>query len=171
MADQESLENLIEGLAGAVVEAQRRIESHQIQNFLSYFDKHNRPKGIDIRLPSLHPHKGADAEDVQYHVPFLPLFASSLLRIRQVEISFDTDIAGLAEAEAEDEQLKESMAQDESGIIGAGKKKTVSLDIRGGVFGRKSGRAHVVLKVEGGELSEGMARLVDRLLQSQGEIE
>jgi hypothetical protein len=170
MADQDSLENLIEGLAGAVVEAQRRIESHQIQNFLSYFNKHNRPKGIDIRLPSLHPEKGPEEEDVLYHVPFLPLFASSLLRIKEVEISFDTDITGLVEARNEDEGLKETTAQDESGVLGERKKKSVSLNIRSGVFGRKAGRAHVVLKVEGGELSEGMARLVDRLLQSQGEV-
>lgn len=170
MADQDSLENLIEGLAGAVVEAQRRIESHQIQNFLSYFNKNNRPKGIDIRLPSLHPEKGQE-EDTLYHVPFLPLFASTLLHIKEVEISFDTDITGLVETRNEDEQLKETTAQDDSGVLGVRKKKSVNLNIRGGVFGRKAGRAHVVLKVEGRELSEGMARLVDRLLQSQGEIE
>lgn len=42
--------------------------------------------------------------------------------------------------------------------------------MRGGVFKRKTGTVHVVLKVEGRELSEGMARLVDRLVQSQGEV-
>lgn len=167
MADRESLENLIEGLAGAVVEAQRRIESHQIKNFLSYFDKDNRPKGIDILLPSLIPHKGD--EDTVYHVPYLPLFASSLLRIKEVEISFDTDIAGLAEASGEDEHVGENVADGDPGVLGSRKKKSVSLDIRGGGFMRKSGKAHVVLKVEGREPSEGMARLIDRLLQSQGE--
>jgi hypothetical protein len=166
MADRESLENLIEGLAGAVVEAQRRIESHQIQNFLSYFDKNNRPKGMDILLPSLHPEK--EGEDSVYFVPYLPLFASSLLRIKDVEISFDTDITGLTETVGEDEEPPENMAVGDSDVLGSGKKKSISLDIRGGVFGRKAGRAHVVLRVEGSEPSEGMARLIDRLLQSQG---
>lgn len=166
MADRESLENLIEGLAGAVVEAQRRIESYQIKNFLSYFDKHNRPKGIDILLPSLHPEK--KDEDVVYHVPYLPLFASSLLRIKDVEISFDTDITGLTETVSEDEEPPENMAVGDSDVLGSSKKKSISLDIRGGVLRRKAGRAHVVLRVEGSEPSEGMARLIDRLLQSQG---
>jgi len=166
MADRESLENLIEGLAGAVVEAQRRIESYQIQNFLSYFDKNNRPKGIDILLPSLHPEK--EGKDVVYYVPYLPLFASSLLRIKDVEISFDTDITGLTETASEEEQPTENMAVGDSDVLGSSKKKSISLDIRGGVFGRKAGRAHVVLRVEGSEPSEGMARLIDRLLQSQG---
>lgn len=167
MADQESLENLIEGLAGAVVEAQRRIESYQIKNFLSYFDKHNRPKAIDIRLDSIHPEKDGDAI---YRVPYLPLVASSLLRIKDVEISFDTDITGLVDNAEEDEQIKSNMAEGDGTVLGLAKKKSISLDIRGG-FRRKAGRAHVVLKVEGREPSEGMARLIDRLLQFQGEKE
>lgn len=169
MADRESLENLIEGLAGAVVDAQRRIESHQITNFLSYFDKNNRPKGMDIRLPSLHPLK--DNEQTVYFVPYLPLFASSLLRIKEVEISFDTDITGLTEASDEDQQTADNTAEGDSEVIGKGKKRSVSLDLRGGAFRKKSGKAHVVLKVEGQEPSEGMARLIDRLLNSQGDTE
>lgn len=169
MADRESLENLIEGLAGAVVEAQRRIESHQIENFLSYFNENNRPKGIDIRLPPMQPDKDP-TDDVLYHVPFLPLFASSLLSIKEVEISFDTDIAGLAEPSGEDDQIKATSASDDTGVTGKSAKRSVNLDIRGGMFGRRAGRAHVVLKVQGGELSEGMARVIDRLLQSQGEL-
>jgi hypothetical protein len=168
MADQESLENLIEGLAGAVVEAQRRIESYQIKNFLSYFDKHNRPKAIDIRLDSIHPEKDGDAV---YRVPYLPLVASSLLRIKEVEISFDTDITGLVDAAEEDEQTKSNMAKGDHTMLGPAKKKSISLDIRGGGFRRKAGRAHVVLKVEGREPSESMARLIDRLLQFQGETD
>lgn len=169
MADRDSLENLIEGLAGAVVEAQRRIESHQIQNFLSYFDKYNRPKAMDIRLPSMHPQD--DGEDVYYRVPYLPLFASSLLRIKEVEISFDTDITGLAEIPESDQLSPNDTASADSDMVGSLKKKSINLDIRGGVFGRKTGRAHVVLKVEGREPSEGMARLMDRLLQIQGDVE
>ena len=57
MAVNESLDNLIEGLAGAVVEAQRRIEDHQINNFLSYFTKDKRPRSFDMLVPSLHPGK------------------------------------------------------------------------------------------------------------------
>jgi len=37
MAGRESLGNLIKGLAGAVVEAQRRIENRQVGNFPGCF--------------------------------------------------------------------------------------------------------------------------------------
>ena len=168
MADQVSLENLIEGLAGAVVEAQRRIESHQIKNFRSFFDKDNRPEKIDILVPSLHPE--AKGKDVRYRVPLLPLVASSLLRIKEVEISFDADLVRLSKEENEKE--KGDTPQDDEGVGGAEKKKSVTFDIRGGgVFRKKAGTVHVVLKVEGRELSEGMARVVDRLIQVQGEVD
>lgn len=169
MAGQESLENLIEGLAGAVVEAQRRIESHQIENLRSFFDKHDRPKTIDIRVPSLDPRAKPGQDDI-YRVPLLPIVASSLLRIKEVEISFDADLIGLTEEENEKAQTKDNEGGNQTDLGGTEKKKSVSVDMRGGVFKRKTGAVHVVLKVEGRELSEGMARLVDRLVQSQGEV-
>lgn len=171
MAGNASLDNLIEGLAGAVVEAQRRIEAHQISNFLSFFDEDNRPKKLDILLPSLHPEKLG--EDVRYRVPLLPLVASSQLRIKEVEISFDTDLIGIMDDETEDGAPEK---KDGTGLtsddLGSKKPRSINLDMRGsGVFKKSKGTAHVVLKVEGKEISEGMARLVDRLLQVQGEVD
>lgn len=169
MADKESLDNLIEGLAGAVVEAQQRIETHQINNFLNFFDEDRRPKKIDILMPSLHP--DADGEDVRYRVPLLPLVASSLLRIKEVEISFDTDLMGVSE-QADDDDDGDAASQLESEKTFSKKLRSVNLDMRGsGVFRKKTGSVHVVMKVEGRDISEGMARLVDRLIQVQGDIE
>ena len=169
MADKDSLENLIEGLAGAVVEAQRRIVNHQIDNFLSFFDEDKRPKKLDILVPSLHPE--AEGKDVRYRVPLLPLVASSLLRIKEVEISFDTDLLGISDQESKRSDNEGGSLLDAEGSAPK-KLKSVNLEIRGGgVFRKKAGTAHVVMKVEGREISEGMARLVDRLIQVQGDIE
>lgn len=170
MANSESLDNLIEGLAGAVVEAQKRIETHQINNFLSFFDRDKRPKKLDILVPSLHPEKLG--EDVRYRVPLLPLVASSLLRIKEVEISFETDLVGIADdTDASDDQKPNgSKLGDKKG--GEKKLKSINLDMRGsGVFRKKNGTAHVVIRVEGRDISEGLARLTDRLLQVQGDVD
>ncbi len=170
MATKESLDNLIEGLAGAVVEAQRRIESHQISNFLSFFDEHKRPKKLDMLVPSLHPEK--QGEDVRYRVPLLPLVASSLLRIKEVEISFDTDLIGIIDSETAAGPPDASLVEAGSEGLVSKKQRSIDLDLRGsGVFKKNRGSAHVVIKVEGTEISEGMARLVDRLLQVQGDLD
>ena len=169
MADKETLDNLIEGLAGAVVEAQQRIETHQINNFLNYFDEDRRPKKIDILMPSLHP--DAKGEDVRYRVPLLPLVASSLLRIKEVEISFDTDLMGVTK-QTDDNVNDDLVTQLESEKPVLNKFRSIDLDMRGsGVFRKKTGSVHVVMKVEGHDISEAMARLVDRLIQIQGDIE
>jgi len=171
MADRASLENLIEGLAGAVVEAQDRIEQRQIQIFREFFDKETvRPKTFDILVPSLRP--DGMGQDVRYRVPLLPLVASSLLRIKEVEISFDTDILGIGDDDTEGGPPKSNAPS--PGGEGQGSKKghSINLDIRGaGVFRKKAGTAHVVIKVEGRDISEGMARVVDRLLRVQGDID
>ncbi len=160
MASQDSLENLITALAGAVVEAQHRIEDHQIKNFQRYFPQvkegyeTRRPASIQFRLPSLDPNAAPD-DEVTYRVPLLPIVASSLLKIKEVEITFDTELVGLTGDEGTGETKDDTQ------------KSAVGIDIRGA---KETGRAHIVLKVEGRELSEGMARVVDRLVQSQGEI-
>jgi len=169
MADKETLDNLIEGLAGAVVEAQQRIETHQINNFLDYFDEDRRPKKLDILVPSLHP--DAKGEDVRYRVPLLPLVASSLLRIKEVEISFDTDLVGVTQ-QTDDKVNADVSSQLEPENTAPNKFRSIDLDMRGsGVFRNKTGSVHVVMKVEGHDISEAMARLVDRLIQVQGDIE
>ncbi|MCG8641530.1 MAG: DUF2589 domain-containing protein [Desulfobacterales bacterium] len=171
MAARESLDNLIEGLAGAVVEAQKRIETHQINNFLSFFDRDKRPKKLDILVPSLHPEDGG--KDIRYRVPLLPLVASSLLRIKEVEISFDTDLVGIKkedDSEIGSQILEPDDTGDENQTLS--RLKSIDLDMRGsGVFKKQKGSAHVVIKVEGRDISEGMARLIDRLLQAQGDID
>lgn len=169
MATKASLDDLVEGLAGAVVEAQRRIETHQIDNFLSFFDDDRRPKKIDVLVPSLHPE--AEGKDVRYRVPILPLVASSLLRIKEVEISFDTDLVGI-NAPSDKDPKSASETQIDAENPSPRELKSVALELRGGgVFRKKPGSAHVVMKIEGRDISEGMARLVDRLIQIQGDIE
>jgi hypothetical protein len=172
MASHESLDNLIEGLAGAVVEAQRRIEAHQISNFISYFDKDKRPRKLDILVPSNHPDATLGEDDVRYRVPLLPLVASSLLRIKEVEISFDTELIGITDSAPAEPLTDKLSVEPGSEELAEKKQRSINLDLRGsGVFKKSQGTAHVVIKVEGKEISEGMTRLIDRLLQVQGDID
>ncbi len=167
MSGQVSLENLIEGLAGAVVEAQRRIESRQIENLKSFFDRYNRPISMDIKVPSLNPEAKAGQDDI-YRVPLLPLVAGNPLKIKEVEISFDVDLLGIAD-EINEELQPDSVEGDAAQAVSEKKIKLVNIDIRGNLFRKKTSSVHVVLKVEGYE-SEGLSRLVDRLIQTQGVI-
>jgi len=65
------LDDLIEALAGSIIETQDQIEQHQLSNLLNYFDSQQRPKSLMIRLPSMNPEAGADSEDM-YRTLLLP---------------------------------------------------------------------------------------------------
>jgi hypothetical protein len=156
MATQVSLNDLIESMANAVIEAQDRIEQHQIANIRRYFDSDNRPVSVHLRMPSLHPDAGED--DVEkLRVPLLALVSSNQLKIKEVEISFDAEIGEFEDGDEEEDPAK-SKQWHEKGAI-----KAVKVDMRSGVLKRDRKSAHVVLKVEGGEPTEGMARLIHEL--------
>lgn len=154
------LNDLIEALAGAVIEAQDRIEQHQISNLLGYFDAQNRPRSLIVRLPSIHPEAEAGAEDL-YRTPILPLVSTNHLKIKDVEVSFDVDLG-----EMEEKTVKRRSADGEE--EGEVNKKDIFIDIAGRRQKNKAGSIHVVLRVESADPTDGASRLVSHLAQTQG---
>jgi len=157
------LDDLIEALAGAVIDAQDQIEQHQLTNILHYFDGQNRPKSLTVRLPSLNPKADSGSEDI-YRAPLLPLVSMNLLKIKDVEISFDVDLGRFSDESAETKNEKKN-----DDVINK-KRKSIFVDMAGGRAKDKAGNIHIVLKVEGSEPSEGAARLINHLIQTQGVI-
>jgi hypothetical protein len=156
MATQVSLNDLIESIANAVIEAQDRIEQHQITNIKRYFDSDNRPVSVHLRMPSLDPDAGDDDEQ-RLRVPLLALVSSNQLKIKEVEISFDAEFGEFEDGQAQ-ENPRTAKEWSDGGIS-----KALKVDMRSGLLKRDKKTAHVVLKVEGGEPTEGMARLIHEL--------
>jgi len=161
MASNIQLNDLIEALAGAVIEAQDSIERHQLSNLMGYFDKNNRPRNLEVRLPSIQPKAEEGAEDF-YRAPLLPLVSSNMLKIKDVEVTFDVDLGQLTEKPDEDAR---------KAIPGWEEKdkpsKSLCVDMAVGKED-KGGSIHVVLRVESSEPTDGVTRLMNRLTQTQG---
>lgn len=163
MASNIPLNDLIEALAGAVIEAQDNIEQHQISNLLGYFDSQNRPKSLVVRLPSTNPQAEEGSEDY-YRAPLLPLVSTNLLKIKDVEITFDVDLGQFTE----EPLVLKNKADTESGRQECETpKKNIFVDMAG-AGKNKGGNIHVVLRVEGSEPTDGAARLINHLAQTQG---
>jgi len=174
MATQLSMNELIEALAGAVIEAQDRIERHQISNLAGYFDADQRPRSLNIRLPSLHP-QAQPGEEEMYRAPLLALVSANLLKIKDVELTFDVDLVEITEPP----EKAAAPAPVRPAGPGAGTavppeppgpKRTAQVDLRAGFLRRRAGSVHVVLRVEGSEPAEGAARLINHLVQTQGVV-
>jgi len=151
-----SLNDLIESIANAVIDAQDRIEQHQVDNIKSYFDEDNRPVSVHLRVPSSDPDAEEGAEE-HLRVPLLALTSNNPLRIKEVEISFDADITEFEVADKGEGNLE---TKEWGGKLTG---KAVKVDMRSGLLRKDKKTAHVVLKVEGGEPTEGMARLIHEL--------
>jgi hypothetical protein len=156
MSSNIPLDNLIEALAGAVIEAQDNVEQHQLKNLTRYFDKDRRPKSLLMRVPSIRP----DAEENEYDLyraPLLPLMSMNILKIKDVEITFDAELGQMLDEPAEEGDDKKN-----------GKSpKSVSVNIAG-ARSDKAGSIHICLRVEGSEPTDGAARLMNHLAQTQG---
>jgi hypothetical protein len=167
MPTQTSLPGLIEAMAGAVIDAQERVDHRQLAYLGEYFDDNNRPKSIVIRVPSMHPDASEHHEDL-YRAPLLPLVSTNFLRIKDVEISFDADLGSLLEDEQAPEPEEQASKLRPWGRRRDGKSRVLQVDTSIKAGKGKSGTVHVVLRVEGTEPTEGAARLMNHLAQTQG---
>jgi hypothetical protein len=168
MSAQTPLPGLIEAMASAVIDAQEQIEKRQLAYLGEYFDEDNRPKSIVIRMPSMRPGATENDEDL-YRAPLLPLVSTNFLRVKDVEISFDADLGNLVEASPAADAGGGAMKKPRAwGRRGAEKSSVLQVDTSIKAGKGKSGSVHVVLRVEGVEPTEGAARLMNHLAQTQG---
>ncbi|MGI4837939.1 MAG: DUF2589 domain-containing protein [Janthinobacterium lividum] len=171
MANQ-ALHLLIQSIAGAVAEAQDKMQRVQVSTVRQYFDDDNRPVSIEVRLPSSSP-DACPGEERLVRVPLLSLIGPRLLAVKDMEISFDVglcaDNGGDDSASPAVPVAKSTTAQnatDESAAawpIAAHTPLNVDLGVRRN--GEGGPLAHVTLRVETQPCSEGMARLVQNLDQ------
>lgn len=160
------LEGLIEAMAGAVVEAQSRIERAQVAHLADYFDEDNRPRSVVIRMPSLEHGSLAGDEDL-YRAPLLPLVPTTSLRIKDVEICFDAELGSFFDAEDKDGDGNPDIEPARWAFRSKGKKPSVALDT-GTRNAAGVGKVHVKLRVEGVDPVDGVARLTNHLAMTQG---
>lgn len=161
------LEGLIEAMAGAVVEAQARIEQAQVARLGEYFDEDNRPKSVVIRMPSMQP--GArDGDEDLYRAPLLPLVPTTSLRIKDVEICFDAELGSFVESDAADDDGAATLGQSRWAFLSKMRKRSVALDTAARRGDSGVGKVQVKLRVEGVEPTDGVARLTNHLTMTQG---
>ncbi len=153
-----SLKDLIHAIAGAVVEAQDQIQRFQIATVQGYFDENDRPRSVDIRLPSMAASAGPEDERL-VHVPLLSLVGAHLLKIKDAAIEFEV---GLGAADEEPPEPEKSDAA-ENKAVGTARHKKLGVDMNASSKRSSGTMARVTLKVETMTPSDGMARLLQHL--------
>ena len=169
MADFVPLQNLVHAIASAVTEAQQEIEKAQVANLLTYVDRENRPLNLQLRVPSIRPEAGRGEEDY-YQAPLVTLVPHSVLRIKQVEVSFDIVLGDLADP-ASGPKTKPGAAATNTAMDALASKMKQTLSVNPAVSAKvkqQGTSAHVVLTIEGVEAPESVSRLVTDMTKTQG---
>lgn len=161
-----SLEDMVRAIAGSIMNAQHMVEKAQLANIATFFDDAHRPTTIDVMLPAIHSTAAADARQL-YHVPVLSLVAHGSLVIGEADIDLDVELGPF--------ELQDRTNTHES-IVGqlgraAPAEQKAALMINpgtGGLAAKHGTAAHIRLKLVAVEKSEGLARLLNDVVVTQG---
>lgn len=168
MAILTSLEDMIRALAGSIMNAQHMVEKAQLANIASFFDDDNRPTTIDVALPAMHSTAPPDASHV-YRVPVLSLVPHGSLVIGEAEIDLDVELGGF---ELQDrDNVHEGIVDQLGKAAPATQKATLMVNAgTGGLAAKQGNAAHIKLKLVAAEKSEGLARLLNDVVVTQGSV-
>ena len=166
MAVLASLEDMVRAIAGSIMNAQHLVEKAQIANIASFFDDQHQPTAIDLKLPSIHS-KAKEGDTYHYRLPLISIVQHSSLIIGEAEIDLDVELGAYAE------QARSNVHESIMGKTGlaapAEKKAGLMVNPETGGVARRSGSvAHIKLKVVSAEKTEGLARLINDVIKSQG---
>ena len=166
MAILTSLEDMVRAVAGSIMNAQHMVEKAQLANIATFFDDAHRPTTIDVELPAIHSTAPPEASHL-YRVPVLSLVPHGSLAIGEAEIDLDVELGQFEHQERTNVH---------EGIIGqlgraapAEQKAGLMVNpVTGGLAARQGNAAHIKLRLVAVEKSEGLARLLNDVVVTQG---
>lgn len=159
-----TLNDLVEAIADAVIEAQDQVERYQTSLLRSYFDKDNRPRYVRLRVPSLR--EGADEHaEEELVVPVLALVGATRLAIKELEVSTTVTLGDVADFIEEGTAAKpDDGAEDEDGSRGkSGPRRGVRVDLGASASDPSSATASLKLNLQAIEPTEGLTRVMIEL--------
>lgn len=168
MAILTSLEDMVRAIAGSIMNAQHMVEKAQLANIASFFDDDHQPTAIEVELPAIHSTAPAGSSQL-YRVPVLSLVPHSSLIIGEAEIDLDVELGPFEHHERDN--VHESMMEQLGRAAPAERKAGLMVNpAGGGIAGKNGNAAHVKLKLVSTDKSEGLARLLNDVVVTQGAV-
>ncbi len=165
MANSTSLEDIVRAIAQSIMQAQHMVEKEQVSNFASFFNEDRQPTSIDIRLPATH--STAQADDMlHYRLPLLSLVPHSSLAIGEAEIDLDLELGSFEEIDRDD--LDDAFMSQTGKAAPKEKRSMLMVNASSATKSASRSMAHIKLKLLATDKAEGLARLLDDVVKSQG---
>lgn len=175
----ESLDDLINAIQFAVIEAQKVAEDHHIDLVSRFFEEDDetgqmRAVTQEVWVPSMAPN-AQDGEHVKVDVPVITLANLGSMKIKELKVEFDARLSSL-DTEEDDEEEKQpptpskpqrkKRGQGFRKMRGKGRRR-LAFDFKKGADAEAAGSttARISITFQGTEPPEGVVRLNDRILK------
>lgn len=166
MALSVSLERLVHALSNSIIRAQNLVEKAQIANLRSYFDKENIPISLDLKLPSM---QHEDMQDT-YRVPLAALVPHGSLVIKEAKVDLDVEIGGVTQDTPDPETGFPDLPDIVKGVEPIRPKLMIDPEAGGVAKSAHGNCAHITLTLSSTENTEGLARLLNEVIKTQGRL-
>ncbi|MEM4986197.1 DUF2589 domain-containing protein [Collimonas sp. H4R21] len=166
MANLTSLEDMVLAIAGSIMNAQHMVEKAQVANIASFFTDDKQPTTIELKLPAVHS-TAKPGDMLHYRLPLLSLVPHSSLIIGEAEIDLDMELGAFEEQDRSGHN--ESIMSQTGMAAPAGRKAGLMVSPASANNGsRDRNIAHIKLKLQATEKSDGLARLLNDVVKEQG---
>ena len=166
----ESLDNLINAIQHAVIEAQEIAEDHHIDLVSRFFeegeDGKTRAITQEVWVPDVSP--GAN-KDIKVDVPLMALASLGAMKIKELKVEFEAQLSSL---DTDDEEDAPTTVKPDP-KVGFAKKmrrrrgRKMALDFKRGSKGAKDSTiAKISISFEGTDPPEGVIRLNNQILKT-----
>lgn len=143
---QQNLDDLLQAIHDAVLEAQIISEKQHINQLQKYFNEDGTAQMLSIKVPSMRPESAA-GETETLNVPLITLVPPSAIKIKRMKVDFKV-VLGAMQKKASGSSLQ------------------IDMGGSGGLFGKKQSTANIEIIFAGSDPPESFLRINDHLVKS-----
>lgn len=143
---QQNLDDLLQAIHDAVIEAQIITEKQHINQLQKYFNEDGTAQMLSIRVPSMQAN-ATEGETETLNVPLITLVPPSTIKIKRMKVDFKVAL-GSVETKNNTKSLR------------------VDIGGSGGLFGKTQNTADVEITFVGSDPPESFLRINDHLVKS-----
>jgi hypothetical protein len=178
----ETLNDLIEGVQYAVIEAQEVAEEHHLNLISRFFEeKDGRTQAItqQVHVPNMNPDTMKESPYLEYSVPLICLMSLGAIKIDTLKVTFTARLSSLDTGEetaakeekaAKEEASADTATPDVLKPLGrrarAKKRRKLNMGMRKGAGREDDTQMTVEIIFKGTDPPEGVVRVNDRLLKT-----
>tara|TARA_R100000008_G_scaffold85799_1_gene76683 strand:+ start:4850 stop:5368 length:519 start_codon:yes stop_codon:yes gene_type:complete len=168
----ESLNDLVEGVQYAVMEAQEIAEEHHMSLVSRFFEEiDGRTQAItqQVHVPNMNPDTREESPYVQMDVPLICLAQLGGIKIKELKVTFVANLSSLDtsdDASEADDPPEVPETTNEIGRRVRKRRRKLQMGMKKSVGSKDDTKATIEISFIGTEPPEGVVRVNDRLLKT-----